>query len=66
MILKMKKKEKLDASVSYLECPSTSSKQAIQHEVQSFSNPGSSSRISDPTDGTQHTSFASATVEVQY
>ena len=28
--------------------------------------PGSSARISDSTNGAQHTSFASATVEVQY
>lgn len=50
----------------YLERPPTSSKQSMQDEVQSSSNPGTSAWVSDTTDATEHGSLASTSVEVQY
>ena len=50
----------------YLKRSSASSKQSIQDKVQSFSNPGSSMRVSDSAYGVQHFCLARAAIEVQY
>ena len=50
----------------YLKRSSASSKQSIQDKVQSFSNPGSSMRVSYSAYGVQHFCLARAAIEVQY